>query len=354
MRGKQYLINALLALGSLVLTALVLETGLRIHAHLENRGILDKTLDPGLEPPDDAPARLGHMIRLAANPRIIYELKPGLAVTYEGAKVTTNAQGFRGTDLPPAAEETGFQIVGIGDSFMFGQGVANDQNYLTVLEKRLNAVFPARTTQVVNTAVPGYNTVMEIETLKGKGLRYRPNLVILEIVGNDLELPNFIRQKVSVLALDRSFLGDFIDRRLGRQGPLIRELEHFGLTSTQEGSLATVPPEYADLVGWDAFAAAMRELRHLSKVHHFQVVVILLAPKKDGFKRRALQFSEQLGFPVLWVGEAFLKYLEEHRIASYFGSPLALGRNDGHPSALGHRIAAEVLLDFLLREELLR
>ncbi|MCP4656385.1 MAG: hypothetical protein GY856_13310 [bacterium] len=354
MRGKQYLINLLLALGSLVLTALVLETGFRVRAHLENQGLLDRNLDPGIKPPDDGPARLGHMIRLARNPRIIYELKPGLAVSYQGAHVTTNAWGFRGIDPRLDPDETGLRIVGLGDSFMFGQGVADDETYLAVLEERLNALFPARTIEVVNTAVPGYNTVMEIETLMEKGLRFRPNLVVLEIVGNDLELPNFIRRKVSVLALDRLFLGDFIDRRLGRYGPLIRELDDFGLMSTKERAVETVPPEYAGMVGWEAFAAAMRELKRLARIHHFRVVSILLAPGKDGFHQRALQFSEQLGFRVLWVGEGYLLYIEDHQLESYAESPLALGPNDGHPSPLGHRIAAETLLDFLIREDLLR
>lgn len=352
MRGKQYLVNVLLVLGSLVLTTLVLEAGFRVRAHLENRGLFDKNLDPGLDPPADGPARLGHMIRLARNPRIIYELKPGLSVWYEGAKVTTNVWGFRGIAHPLEAGDDVFRIVGIGDSFMFGQGVADEETYLAVLEARINAVFPAHTLQIINTAVPGYNTVMEIETLREKGLRLRPDLVILDIVGNDLELPNFIRRKVSVLSLDRFFLADFIDRRLGRRGPLIRELDRFGLMSTKARTIDTVPPEYADMVGWDAFAAAMRELKQLAQSHHFRVVSVLLAPKKDGFKQRALQFSEELGFRVLWVGEAYLKYLEDHQMNDYFGSPLALGPDDGHPSPLGHRIAAETLLDFMIRENL--
>ena len=41
----------------------------------------------------------------------------------------------------------------------------------------------------MNTGVPGYNTYMEVAALKQKWLFYEPALVVIDFVGNDLDLP---------------------------------------------------------------------------------------------------------------------------------------------------------------------
>src|SRR5205085_10505957 len=109
-----------------------------------------------------------------------------------------------------------FRIVGIGDSYMFGQGVSDEESYLSLLQSSLRASRPGREWQALNLAVPGYNTVMEVATLRTVGLSFQPDVVVLEVVGNDLDLPNFIRTPAPVSSLRRSFVVDFLARRLAR------------------------------------------------------------------------------------------------------------------------------------------
>lgn len=70
-----------------------------------------------------------------------------------------------------------------------------DEPYLAVLEQKLRqrraapgsgaSSSPPRW-QVINTAVPGYNTAMEVELRKAVGSGYEPQIVVLGFVVNDL------------------------------------------------------------------------------------------------------------------------------------------------------------------------
>lgn len=340
--------NILLALASILATLLACEVAFRVLGHLENRGILDHATPLGIEPPEDGPADLGHLIRRSANERIIYELKPGLDVEYSGTRVTTDGEGFRGRSSPAEVAEAGYRIVGIGDSFMFGHGVEARRTYLGVLETRLRRHRRDLDARILNTAVPGYNTVMEVATLEEKGLAYRPHLVLIEFVGNDLELPNFIRTPSDVWGFDRSFLVDFFERRRGRRKELslFGRLERLGLTPGLDIEAERVPAEYRGMVGFEAYVGALRELRELSLEHGFEVLwFTLLAPGNS--QRQMIAVSADLGFHVLDVGTVLRDYLDERGLGDYLGSPLALGPDDGHPSVAGHRVAAGALYRYL-------
>jgi lysophospholipase L1-like esterase len=347
----------LLAAASTLAVLAGAEASFRVAAHLENAGLLP-AIDDTPPPPRGVRATLGQMIRRSRNPRIVYELRPLLDVEYSRARVTTGEDGFRTTPARPPARGAA-AIVGIGDSYMFGQGVADEQAYLAVLQRALQASAPGRW-HVVNTAVPGYNTVMEVETLEEKGLALAPRLVVLELVGNDIDLPNFIRAPQPVFAADRSFLADFVRRRLRRlRGRPTRAADGVddGLQAApqfeDEGVLrfetdpARVPPEYAGMVGWPAFDRALRDLSALREAHGFQVVVVSQAPGGDWFTRDARRLSRELGFHYLDVGRALRAWLRERGLERFQGSPLAVSDDDPHPSALGHEVAAQALLRFL-------
>ncbi len=356
--------NILLALGTTLTCLFLLEVGARVAAHLENQGMLDIALDQGVEIPFDRPVELGHVIRRSAHRRVVYELKPDLSVVFEGAPLTTDSRGFRSYESRHSSSEDSRLIVGIGDSFMFGSGVESRQPYLAVLEAMLKVRKPELGYSIVNTAVPGYNTVMEIETLKAKALGFNPRVVVIEFVENDLSLPNFVRAVKPVWTLRRSLFVDFVRHRLGhfRSKSFWRRLQIAGLQGVPQDAPngqgmttdpSLVPEEYRDLVGWEAYSQAMTELRDLGDRHGFWVVSIFLAPEDSPLKIRALDLSRELGFQVLDVGRVLRAYVEAHSFPDYLHSPLALSPTDGHPSALGHRIAGETLFEFLVEKEIL-
>ena len=133
------------------------------------------------------------------------------------APATLLANAFDGADnikqkirdsleYPVARRPNSVRIVGIGDSGMFGWGCDQDQNYLDVLESNLNARADGVLYEVLNMAVPGYNTQLEVDAFFEKGARYRPDLVVVGWCDNDFQLPFFMVQEGQWDRRDVSFL----------------------------------------------------------------------------------------------------------------------------------------------------
>jgi lysophospholipase L1-like esterase len=343
-RPRRLVASTLLAAAATLVGLAFLEAALRARARFAAPAGLG-TARLGEVPPGGR-ARLGHVVRLSADPRIVYELVPGLDVSFLGAPLLTNADGFRGPLVPAARTRPAVRVVGLGDSVMFGWGVSEEDTYLARLARLMEATSPGVAWERVNTAVPGYNTVMEVATLEAKGLRFDPDLVILNFVGNDLGLPNFIEERPDVLSLRRSFLVDFVRARLGGEPEPGRrlvgvppEVRRFG----GEADLARIPPRYRGLVGPRAFRAAMERLRDLARGRRFEVVV-LAHPEALDYARDA---ARELGFLLVETGGAVRVWAREHALADIQQPPLTLTPGDPHPSAIGHAIIATVLAESL-------
>ncbi|MAE66921.1 MAG: hypothetical protein CMJ18_21900 [Phycisphaeraceae bacterium] len=109
--------------------------------------------------------------RLSKNPRITYELRP-LAADH-------NRAGFRDHDRPKTKAPDTFRIAVIGDSIVYGYGVAFDEAYPRRLERMLNDSGRFRKQiEVLNFGVPGYGAVQIVEAFREKGLDFEPDLVI--------------------------------------------------------------------------------------------------------------------------------------------------------------------------------
>ncbi len=136
----------------------------------------------------DAPKQL---LVPSDSPILVYELRPGarITTTYLNPEqrewkysASVNFQGFRGE--PVGLEARKPRIIVLGDSYVFGYGVNDDQTFSHVLQNRLRDEV-----EVMNWGGPGYNLVQAIELLKSKGQEYRPELVILALHYNDFEPP---------------------------------------------------------------------------------------------------------------------------------------------------------------------
>ena len=355
-RSGEGLLNAALFGATLLALFMILELGARVLVHLDNRKNLGAAMQRDWPAPVDAPAKMVEMIRLSAEPTVIYELKPRLSVWFKDQRVTTSREGFRDTDYKTGKPADTVRIVGLGDSIMFGWGVAQDETCFSLLETGLNQRHPERHWEVLNTAVPGYNTVMEVAMLRHKGLRYQPDFVILGFSGNDMNLPRFIRDERDVLDPKSSFLIDFVRRRLGRLSePWVpKSLKEVGLVFAPrrpggdriENDPDRLPPAYRDHVGWEAYERALSELEDLSREHGFGVIQVFFRPHPSPLKDRVIEASSNRGFAVVDVGQAEARYLNSRGIplSEYPGSTLTRSEEDPHPSAVSHRLCSEELL----------
>jgi lysophospholipase L1-like esterase len=324
-----------LLISSVFIALLVLEGGFRLNAYrndLRREHALEQLTQPSR--PELTGALVG-IIRYSKNPLRVYELIPNISVKFLGQPLTTDSNGFR-TIPEPSNKNTGgtVSIMGLGDSVMFGWKVNNQETYLAQLSELLNTSFPDISWKVVNTAVPGYNTVMEIATLQDERIHYQPKFVIIDYVLNDWELPNFLKCRDNYFSLQNSYLMEFISRRLQRE-------PHKMDTGFRYGNLSKIPEQYKAFVGKESYIRAMSELKAWGLQYNFQIVLICSTSE---LPIEIKQICQQLGIPFIEVFQLASAYVAEHNMSA---EQLRISKSDGHLSVLGHDITARILFDYI-------
>lgn len=111
-------------------------------------------------------------------------LKPHAPV--RGSIGFSNAQGFRDRERTVGWTGTAPRVLALGDSFTWGAGVSYDEAFVTLLERQLQAVAPEA--EVINVGVPAWGPHEELHLLKTYGVRFQPDLVLLNFfIGNDIQ-----------------------------------------------------------------------------------------------------------------------------------------------------------------------
>lgn len=317
--------------------AMALEVGLRCRTAMDNYRVAQADSAPKPTGKVDA----GQIVRFNQNRKMVYDLRANLDVEFMGVNVKTNREGFRDVDhevpKPPGVR----RVVTLGDSYMFGWGVAYEQGYVPVAASKLKGW------EVINLARPGYATAQEVECFRVYGLKYQPDLVVLNYISNDTELPYYIQR--SPTDMSGSFLKEWLDGRLRADG-LTNPPPKFTDASkkfwTYESDPDRVPSQYRDLVGWSAVQRGFHELAELGKQHNFKVI-FLCFPHVD---EKALEYAQKEGLEVC----DFTPKLREMMVArgltnDFYGSDLMLKPPDTHPSPILHRAGGEFLADYIQR-----
>ncbi|MHC4971139.1 MAG: SGNH/GDSL hydrolase family protein [Planctomycetota bacterium] len=97
--------------------------------------------------------------------------------------VKVNRLGLRGPELPARKAPGERRVLVLGDSMVYGQGVADDETVPAQLERALGR--PGTT--VINGGLRAYSTAQELALLKELGGKIRPDLVVLCWFWNDLD-----------------------------------------------------------------------------------------------------------------------------------------------------------------------
>jgi hypothetical protein len=93
---------------------------------------------------------------------------------------TTNAQGHRGPVLPLSNRYLRPNVVVLGDSYTFGYGIADGEEYPAQMRRLLGDSH-----DVVNLGVGGWGLTQEIRRYYELGRLYEPQVVVLQFTGND-------------------------------------------------------------------------------------------------------------------------------------------------------------------------
>ena len=357
LKGRTLVGRLLLVLLSALVGVVVAEVGLRVWTGLSLRSgqgledALERSAATSPNPNADTTSLRG-LVRASSSSDLVFELKPGLDGLFKGVGVRTNSHGMRGREFSVAKPAEVFRIAGLGDSVMFGWGVAEEDTYLRVLEQRLGpAVSGGRQIEVLNFAVPGYNTVMEVSAFRDKVLDFSPNLVVIHFVHNDLGLPRFMIEAPNPWSLRRLWLVDLI-------GGGWRDVQGRGWQWHQLGELERLSGEdrrrvqdaYAHFAGPEAFRSALASLAQLAGAESIPVVFVLLQTDGEPYAE-ASAAANRYGFHQVVAGPFFTDYIRDHDIEPTrdgWADTFWLSRNDQHPNELGHRLFADAILETVM------
>lgn len=147
---------------------------------------------------------------LVASRRMIWEahptpgagytlMKPGSHYEWQSINVDINSHGLRSPETTYAKPPGTFRILNLGDSVAMGWGIREEDTYGRRLESLLNEQSSDnRRFEVINAGVPGWNVENELAYLQAEGLKYQPDLILL-----DLTLVNDIKGDSALVASDQ-------------------------------------------------------------------------------------------------------------------------------------------------------
>lgn len=337
-------LNYFIALCSLALSVVAIEVGLRVFSYISQSNEFEKLIAERPQPTREQACTLGDIIQISNDPDIVFELRPDLNTRFLEVPLRTNSHGFRSPEISMAREEGEFRILGLGDSVMFGWGVPARSSYLNRARVKLARHFPGCDVKMINTAVPGYNGVMEAATLKRKGLQFSPDIVVLGVVQNDLDLPNFIQSRDDYLSLGSLFIVSAFFNRTSKLRLVAAPTDDTG--DGFAGNPAKISPPYRHLVGQRSYINALRSMQSSLQVNS----IPLLTLSHHSLSSDLDEIFTTLGIPVLEGLVAWNRFANQNYIHDPDAAAQLVPGKDPHPSALLHRVLGELLYQNILKD----
>jgi hypothetical protein len=280
-----------------------------------------------------------------------WELRPGFGALLHDVPTTVNARGYRGALHPYEKTPGKTRLLMLGDSVAFGFGVRDFETFSYLLEHRGDRY------EVVNLSVEGYGTDQELLVLEQEGLRYHPDVVVLNVcVAND-PLDNFLprwwywRPKPHFTWDGRRLVLHDDDQRISPALHAIQWLadESHVLNRLRELlPLASDPSPFPPVRG-ERQHFARRAANELTVQIACQVrdvarrggaeLLVLLHPDEPTFEQRS-RVAERLGSGLRDHGIRVTDLAETYRAAGLSFAQVAID-GQGHLTPLGHHFVAE-------------
>jgi lysophospholipase L1-like esterase len=353
-------VNVSLALASVMTTLLFLEIGVRIVMSFD-RNYLDEIVN-------FRPAQGGEELSLAdiilpvEDDLLVYVLRPGVQGLFMGRKLSINSLGMRDRERRSEKAPGVFRILGLGDSHTFGWGVGREETYLARIEEMLNERAEGQKFEVLNMGVPGYNTVQEVQAFSRRAGELSPDMVIINYVHNDMDLPNFLTRRPDLWTLRKTYLGGLVRRRLAiaRGSHLLpaslspvppdEETMHYRMPEER------IPERFRPLYGRENMVAGYLRLARLARERGIPYVLLF---NMDDYRHRLLgrtptvlpyetrelaALCKEEGYVVVDPQERVFRYLTEN---SHGTEALWISETDSHTNSIRHQFVADELLNRL-------
>ena len=363
---SRVLVNTALAAASALFILAILEVTLRFIAVSDHNYLDDlMTMRPA---PEAGALRMGDIIRLHPDDLIAYELRPRMKGTFLGKELSINSLGMRDREYTSKKPPGVFRILTLGDSHTFGWAVLEEETYPAVLEDLLLERAPGHRFEVMNLGVPGYNTVQEVQAFSRRAEELSPDMVIIHFVLNDMDLPNFLSERPDPLSLQRSYLVDFVMRRveLLKGSPLlpvglieVAPDKKSGRLRMPEGD---IPERFQPLYGWDSMVEAFLRLGRICRDANIPYMLLL---NMDDYRfrlrgrtptviphhvRKLVDLCRKQGYLIADPQDRIAAYLEEQGLGTV---AVWISEKDSHSNPVRNRFVAEEIFEQVARAGLI-
>lgn len=293
-------------------------------------------------------------------------------------------------------DSVAFRILGLGDSFTFGTMVEAEGTFLANIESQLAKRITTKA-DVVNAGTPGYGTDQEFKLLKRLFDRYNPNVVLVGFYLNDVletSMPDFtvedgycvppesirrkggkkrrtMKRRIAVMMNTLQTPALLVNRlsavpafRKALSG-IVSKARREDLERLQLYSKRNSPQTDA---AWKLIGDYLREMSAFVTEQGSRIVVVYIPENRqadsDLWKKDMLQFSamadsydrlhpnEQIARICQREGISFMDMTSEFRKKTDRGEKLYFTL-DPHFNEAGHELAAELIYEKLLNEDLL-
>ena len=324
--GKIIFQNILASIIAIIILGVVVEGGVRL------------IIDDGMEYDLEMWKYAIQLKRSAANPAQGHEHIPNRFAHLMGVDVKINSHGHRDREITLEKSIDTTRILMLGDSLTFGWGVSYEETVSKYLEKLLNESGNGKAFEIINTGIGNTNTDMQVSYFQTSGIKFSPDLVILNYFINDAEpTPRRKTHFFSILS-ECSYAYAFF---AGRWDMLKRK---FIGGSPWDSYYRDLYKEEND--GWMRAKAAIRRLADFCQSRGINLVVVNY-PELHNLKNYPFKTVNQK--LKLLTSDLNLPYLELFPIVEGKNeSELWVNLNDSHPNGKAYILYAKAIKDFLL------
>jgi lysophospholipase L1-like esterase len=272
--------------------------------------------------------------------------------SFQGAAVHTNVLGLRGRSYLYAKSSNTRRVLILGDSFTFGQGVADDSAvFPALLERELAAELAARgqAIEVLNGGIPGSQTSHWVDLLAGVKGEFQPDVILIVF---------FLRDGTRTTSMT-DFFGPIRDRIVTRnRSSALYQGSYLYRLMRDMMDRSTIAASYTKALndGYFGTGAQTGEWRIAQ-----QNILRIAAVGRESGARVGLVIFPVLAelnkdYPFQAICDELMAFGRTNGIETLDLLPAFIGKNgpelwvsaqDQHPNAVAHRIAADAMRPFL-------
>jgi lysophospholipase L1-like esterase len=333
MATRNLVFSVILLIVSLLFSLIVAEMGLRLLGYA------------------GAPESLIGNIRHVDDPILNWRFVPNSTVQDGNVVSHYNSAGFHDREHATAKPVGMTRIVVVGDSVTEGGGISEEQLFVNYVQALLGSGY-----EVINLAMSGLNTPQEIHLLEVEGLKYEPDVVVLNFVLNDCDfftelhaVERFQNQKNSKIGLFGDLAIDPRFKQFLKSSALIYFVK--GRVEHLLGLISGKGEKNYYTALWDnpqcrkRILPAFDSLQRLQQQHGFAVHVLIwpLLLNYEHYEFTFIhewvtQMAEQRGFKVLDLLPVYSpKWYRDLQITA---------EDNIHPNGVGHRLSAQAYVDW--------